>query len=462
MKYMKKYCIFSKIKLASKNLGNKFISNRCRKPSFFSAYGVKLIAFFIFFMMIFLSVFLLFEDNTPEIQWQMTFGGTDYDKGKSIHKTTDGGYIIASRSYSYDGDVSLNHGDLDVWVIKLGKNGGIKWQKSFGGTKLDNCNSIIQTSDGGYIFAGYSFSDDGDVSLNHGEADAWIVKLNEDGNLLWQKSLGGTNSDSANSIIETNDGGFVFVGTSSSNDGIVSGNHGLSDAWIVKLEEDGSLLWQKSFGGTAFDYALSVIQSSDGGLIFTGDSNSNDGDVSNNHGGKHAWVVKLKANGELEQQKIIGLLDVSEESLSIVETAKGGYVLAGKAFVNDDYDAWIAKLDSDFNILWQKIYGGTKSDEANSIIETKDFGYIFAGSSSSIDRDVTKNQGGTDAWIAKLNADGNILWQKSYGGSDYDYVVSIIKDEVGGLVTLGYTYSNDGDTSGQHGLSDVWIVKFAP
>lgn len=166
------------------------------------------------------------------------------------------------------------------------------WQKSLGGSGAERVASVKKTADGGYIAAGYSESKNGDVSGNHGAIDAWIVKLSNAGAIEWQKSLGGTGGDRAKSIVQTADGGYIVAGASLSNDGDVSGNHGGSDMWIVKLSNDGAIEWQKSLGGTGLDYDASVIPISTGYMI-AGTSSSNDGDVSGNHGNADFWVMNL-------------------------------------------------------------------------------------------------------------------------------------------------------------------------
>ncbi|MCD6449891.1 MAG: PEGA domain-containing protein, partial [Thermotogaceae bacterium] len=176
------------------------------------------------------------KKTAPSIIWQKALGGSSKDWAYSIQQTSDGGYIVAgwTRSY-YNGDVSEYHGYIDAWVVKLGESGNIEWQKALGGSEGDEAHSIQQTRDGGYIVAGCTRSNDGDVSGNHGKVDAWVVKLGESGNIEWQKALGGSFWDKAYSIQQTSDGGFIVAGRTASNDGDVSGNHGEVDAWIVKL-----------------------------------------------------------------------------------------------------------------------------------------------------------------------------------------------------------------------------------
>ena len=278
--------------------------------------------------------------------------GFFYDYAKSIEQTTDGGYVVTGWSESNDGEVSVNHGVYDYWVVRLDASGSVIWQKSLGGTGEDQANSVQQTIDGGYVVAGYSLSTNGNVTGNHGNSDYWVVKLDAYGNITWQKSLGGSDGDVAHSIQQTADEGYIVAGSSNSNDGDVTGSNGESDFWIVKLDTTGSITWQNSLGGSVYEYALSVKQITDGGYIVAGLAYSNDGDISGYLGGGDSWIVKLDAAG---------------------------------------------------NITWQKSFGGTDSDNTNSIQQTLDGGFIIAGGSRSNNGNVTGNHGDYDFWIAKLS-----------------------------------------------------------
>jgi len=352
-------------------------------------------------------------NSDGSIQWQKSLGGTGLDNSYCIRQTANGGYIVAGQSNSNDGDVSGNHGSNDCWVVKLTSTGSIQWQKSLGGTGNDRGYSIQQTADGGYIVAGTSDSNDGDVSGNHGGDDYWIVKLTSTGSIQWQKSLGGAGYDISQCTQQTADGGYIVAGQSNSNDGDVSGNHGSNDYWVVKLTSTGSIQWQKALGGSADDnfnyWGEAVKQTADGGYIVAGSSYSNDGDVSVNHGSNDYWVVKLTSTGSIQWQKALGGTS-SEHCKSIQQTSEGGYMVAGFTYSNNGdvsghhgfNDYWIVKLNSNGSIQWQKALGGTGVERGNSIKQTADGGYIIAGISQSNDEDVSGNHGGSDAWIVKL------------------------------------------------------------
>ncbi|UCH14355.1 MAG: hypothetical protein JSV22_14805 [Bacteroidales bacterium] len=404
--------------------------------------------------------------NLITISWQKCFGGSSSEVAYSIQQTTDEGYIIAVYSSSNDGDVSGNHGSGDYWIVKLNSTGDIDWQKSLGGSSTDYAKSVQQTDDGGYIAAGSSYSNDGDVSGNHGSSDYWVVKLTAAGNIDWQKSLGGSNVDEATCIKQTADGGYIIAGDSRSNDGDISGNHGNYDYWIVKLTPDGNIDWQKSFGGSNNDYARSIQQTDDEGYIIAGYSNSIDGDVSGNHGSLDYWIVKMDSTGIIDWQKSLGGSN-NERAMSIQKTYDGGYIIAGDSYSNDgdvsgnygSSDYWIVKLTSTGNIDWQKSFGGSNYDYAMSIQQSNDDGYIIAGRSNSDDGDISENHGNNDYWIVKLTSAGDLKWQKSFGGSEDDSAYSAKQTSDGGYIIAGDSFSNDGDVSGNHGNNDSWIMK---
>lgn len=405
------------------------------------------------------------DTSLPVPQFNIVYGGTKRDGGAAIAKTADGGYIMAGSTESNDGDVSGNHGLYDAWVVKIDKSGNKTWQKALGGTGYDVANSVITTSDGGYVMAGYANSNDGDVKGNHGASDAWVVKLNASGNIVWQKALGGTNADEARSITAASDGGYFIAGITLSNDGDVTGKHGGFDAWVIKLDNSGNKVWQKALGSTGYDVGNAIITTSDGGCVMAGDVSANDGDASGYHGGLDAWVVKLDGKGNIVWQHALGGTS-DDEAKSIMPTSDGGYVIAGgtRSFNGDVSgfhgagDAWVVKLDPVGNKVWQKALGGTGFDYAYSITTTTDGGCVMAGSADSKDGDVSGVHGGADAWMVKLDATGNKVWQKVQGGTGYDGGNAIITTTDGGFIIAGDSFSNDGDLSGNHGVSDAWIV----
>ena len=348
--------------------------------------------------------------NIGIIEWQKTYGGTGVEWAYAIDNTPDGGFIVAGYADSNNGDVSGNHGGKDAWIVKLNSTGGIQWQKCLGGSGWDEAWAIQVTSDGGYIMAGRTNSVNGDATGTNGGLDYWVVKLSNSGIIEWQKALGGTGEDDAYAVRETSDGGYIVAGESSSNNGNVTGNHGDYDYWVVKLNATGNLEWQKCFGGGGTDRANDIVEAADGGYVVMGQASSNNGDITHAHGGYDIWVVKISHNGTLEWQKSFGGSD-QDWGRAIQRTIEGGYIICGTNWSNDGdiqdttsiYDYWVLKLSREGILEWQKFLGGSIGETGRAIQQTSDGGYIVGGMSWSIDGDLTENKGKSDFWVVKLS-----------------------------------------------------------
>jgi hypothetical protein len=417
-----------------------------------------------------------YSQSKTEISWQKSIGGSGDDACNSVIGTKDGGWIMAGYTNSPDGDLAEIRGqaDADGWVVKFNSLGVMEWQVDLGFIVFDDAmNSIIQTSDGGYIVAGYhGISDDKD---SKGGIDVWVIKLNASGEIEWQKYYGGSGVEIASSIIQTSDGGYAFCGYTYSNDKDVSGYHAgagpfVHDVWVVKINSVGTLEWQKCFGGSSDDEANAIIQTSDGGYAVAAYTASNDGDVIGFQGGYDAWILKLNASGELEWQKCLGG-SLQEVANSITE-ASDGYVISGFAqsqngnvlgnHASSVPDAWLFKLNKSGNLEWQKCIGGSRADAATSMIKTIEGGYAFVGYTNSSNGDITGVHGdANDMLIVKLNSEGHISWQKCLGGSNEDKATCIAQLKNGDFIIGGSTISSDGNVSGFHGgiYPDAWLVK---
>ncbi|MFT3796674.1 T9SS type A sorting domain-containing protein [Flavobacterium sp.] len=400
--------------------------------------------------------------QAPAIEWQKSFGGSDYEYGYKIRQAADGGYIMIGSTVSTDGDVSFHHGGTDCWVVKLDYSGALEWEKTYGGSGYDLILSIEQTSDGGYILAGFTNSTDGDITtVNKGSYDLWVVKIDGLGTIQWQNTYGGSSADQAESISPTDDGGYIIAGTTYSNNGDVSGNHGATDAWILKLNSTGAIAWQRTLGGGGNDNGYRIKPTADGGYIYTGISSNNGNDY---------FIVKLNSAGVSEWQRLLGGSGFDWSS-DITQTADGGYIVCGDTdSTNLDVignhgatDAWVVKLNADGTTQWKKTYGGTSTDRANSIQQTADGGYILAGYTSSNDGDVTSNHpGDLEYWVWKIDAAGILQWQKTLGGQGPEVGYSACQTTDGGYVAFGWTYASDGDVTENNGIQDYWVVKLSP
>jgi hypothetical protein len=341
--------------------------------------------------------------------WAKAYGGQGYDMALSARQTGDGGYIVAGESWSFSALFS------DAWVIKLDTNGNIQWQKRYGGSLNDVIYSIEQTQDGGYIMAGETNAVLPFLGL------FWVVKINGNGNVQWQKTY---SQGWAHSIQQTSEGGYVATGVN------------MGKSWVIKLDANGSIQWQKKYTGIFGDLTQSVQQTFEGGYIVAGMMR---GEV---------WVLKLNSVGETQWQKTYENSCV-DANFTIRQTEEGGYILASVSltFGAGYTDIWIVKLDPNGAIEWQKTYGGAGFDLAHAIEQTQDGGYVVAGWTESF------GAGDTDAWVLKLDANGAIEWQKTYGGMGFDLAQAIEQTQDGGYVVAGWT-----ETFGA-GDTDMWVLK---
>ena len=421
----------------------------------------------------FLLIFCAASGQVPNIQWQKTFGGSSNDEIYSAQQTADGGYIMLGTSQSNDGEVTGHHGtatNYDYWIVKTDDTGAIQWQKSLGGSMDDLGYAVRQTADGGYILMGGSESADGDLSgCSITEYDYWIIKLYSSGAIQWSTCLGGSSYNVGWSVQQTADMSYIAVGVSYSNDLQVTGNHGGADYWVVKVSSSGSLVWEKSLGGSGSDQGKCIQQTADGGYIVAGSSMSNDSQVTGNHGGVDYWVVKLNDTGAIQWQKSLGGSG-EDDGKFVRQTFDGGYIVAGGSNSTDSqvtgnhggFDFWIVKLDSAGSVQWQRSCGGTGDEWAYSVEQTLDSGYIISGGSSSADGDVTGNHGSNDYWVLKLSKSGFKQWEKSLGGTGDDQAYAIQQTTDSGFIVGGGSSSINGDITGNRGGYDYWLVKLSP
>ena len=304
--------------------------------------------------------------------WNKTYGGSDFEQAFSVEQTSDGGYIIAGYGPSY---VTNSY---DFWLVKTDASGNQQWNKTYGGSGSDGAFSVQQTSDGGYIIAGHT------TSFGAGSYDFWLVKTDASGNQQWNKTYGGSGSDEAFSVQQTSDGGYIVAGYTS------SFGAGSYDFWLVKTDGSGNQEWNKTYGGSGSDGARSVEQTSDGGYIIAGFGPYG-------AGGCHLWLVKTDASGNRQWDKTYGG-GGSDGAYSVEQTSDGGYIIAGytTSYAAGYCAFWLVKTDASGNQQWDKAYGGSGDDEAFSVQQTSDGGYIIAGYTSSY------GAGSYDFWLIKV------------------------------------------------------------
>lgn len=353
-------------------------------------------------------------------------------------------------------------------------NGQLSFVTTFGGTKNDSGQSITSTSDGGYAVLGFTQSIDGDISDKQNESfDYWVLKFNASNEIEWNKTYGGTADDKGKSIIQTQDGGYAILGSSFSSDEDVSENAGLEDYWLAKLNASGTITWQKSFGYQGTDSGIAVIQTNDNGYLITGvlDVTASNGEGNSNsrqsrHAGGDYWVIKLDSSGNLEWSRYFGG-NFSDTPEGIIETINGSFIIAGGSDSADtdissnigSYDFWVIKISADGNLIWEKSFGGDEIDEARAIIDSGDGNFIIAGDTRSNTNNVSNNNGAADLWIIKISTDGDLIWEKSFGGSSFDVARDIKRTQDNGLILAGSSRSSDIDVSENKGQNDAWIVK---
>ena len=429
-----------------------------------------------------IGIFSAFSQD-PAILWQKTIGGSDTDFSTAFEVTSDGGFIIGGYSNSnISGEKTENsNGGTDIWIVKLDGSGNIMWQNTIGGSGNDSLLSIKQTSDGGYIVgAGSDSNISGDKTENsRGGLDYWILKLDSFGNISWQKTYGGAQPEFDTYVVETSDGGY-FVGGYSDSD--VSGDktdptNGQRDFWPLKLDSSGNIIWQKSIGGSLVDRPQAAFQTADGGFIMGGFSTSGiSGDKTQaNQGVTDNWIVKFDDSGNVEWDKTYGGND-SDVFRNMVQTADGGYLLGGYSKSNisgdkiensqGDYDYWILKLDGSGNLDWQNTIGGSGIDYVRDVKQLADNSFMIAGySNSNISGDKSENSnGGYDYWLVKLDTSGNIISQNSIGGSGDESGPYVLPTPDGNFSMFCSSTSNiSGDKSeNSRGLDDYWVFKTTP
>ncbi|WP_396149984.1 T9SS type A sorting domain-containing protein [Flavobacterium sp.] len=423
--------------------------------------------------------------SQPGIEWQKTIGGSNSDGlVKSI--LAQDGYLLSGTSFSnISGDKTVNgfSNQPHNWIVKINLNSEILWQKAFGGSIGELNNNLVSTNDNGFLISNTSSSNiSGNKTENsRGESDYWLVKIDEIGNIEWQKTIGGSGSEFDMMGIPCTEGGY-FVGGSSRSP--ISGEktenfRGFSalnaDFWVLKLDENRNIEWQRTIGGEDEDLFKTVCQTNDGGFLLGGRSRSNIGfeKSENSRGNSHDfWILKLNPQGDIEWQKTIGSTDtdllsdmlITQENDILIGGTSAGLISGEKTVESNGLsDFWILKLNSIGDILWQKSIGGNNQESLFRMSQTIDGNYLLGGSSnSSISGDKTSNSRGlNDYWTVLIDTDGNIIGQKTMGGSEGDGGTNIIETPDGGYFVAGSSLSGiSGEkTEDSRGQSDYWVLK---
>lgn len=347
-----------------------------------------------------------------------TFGGSNMDYGESIQQTSDSGYIITGWTESYGA------GGADMWLIKTNSQGIIKWTKTFGGFSDDYSNSVQQTLDGGFIIAGHT------ESFGAGLNDFWLIKTDTFGNKQWDKTFGGISYETSYSVQQTTDGGYIITGST------MSYGAGGSDVWLIKTNSQGIMEWNKTFGGSSSEYGFSGHQTSDNGYIITGFTDSY------GNGGSDVWLIKTNSSGNKQWDKTFGGSEF-EWGYSTQQTSDNGYIITGftNSYGAGDEDIWLIKTNASGIEQWNKTYGGSKSDSGKSVQQASDGGYIITGYT------YPSGAESSDLWLIKTNSTGANQWNKTFGGFNSEFGECVQQASDGGYIITGYTesYGNNGD-----------------
>ena len=346
---------------------------------------------------------------------------------------------------------------------------------TLGGSKNESAQAVTKTNDGGYAVLGYTQSMDGDVTSKLNESyDYWLLKFNEANTLEWQKTYGGSEDDRGSDLIQTSDGGYAVIGKSKSSDGDVLENSGHEDFWVTKLDASGSISWEYAYGFAGSDTPYSIIQTNDNGYLLTGvldvSASNGQGDRRSNTARRHAggdyWVIKLNANGLKQWSNYYGGT-FTDTAYNAIQTEDNGYIIVGSSDSADvdvsnnhgGYDFWVIKISNTGELIWEKSFGGSETDEARAISQTTDGNYLIVGDTRSNDFDVTKNNGAADLWVIKITPEGTLLWEKILGGTSFDVGRSVSKTEDNGFLISGSSRSTDGNLTNNNGQNDAWVLK---
>ena len=340
---------------------------------------------------------------------------------------TTDGGYIVIADYSHGG---MNY---DAWLIKTDSNGDILWTKTFGGLAEDRGQSVQQTTDGGYIIAGTT------SSFGNGSYDIWLIKTDEFGNEIWSKTFGGTSWDWGYFVQQTTDGGYIITGCKD------PGAYYIWDVFLIKTDSQGNTSWTKTYGGDDYDVGHCVRQTTDGGYIITGYT------YSYGAGSSDVWLIKTDPNGNESWSQTFGGNN-PEHGYSVIQTIDEGYTIVGytKSFGAGDYDVWLINTDNDGNEIWNKTFGGINDDRAYSVQQTIDGEYIIAGFTESF------GAGNYDMWLIKTLSNGDTLWTKTIGGENLDRGRYVQQTTDNGYIVVGDTYIFE------QGEYNVYIVKVNP
>lgn len=418
------------------------------------------------------------------IVWDAGLGGNNYEGLTTAKEYFDGGFILGgSTSSSVGGDIKdAPRGMGDFLVARTYADGSLQWVHSYGGDQTERVTSLAVTSDGAIVCVGESASGVGfdKASPNEGGKDAWVVKLNDKGDMLWEKSFGGTANESPYAVV-VDPFGNIYVGGYSNSP--ISGsktapNLGGNDYWLIKLSPDGNMIWDKTYGGPGDErlYYGGLTFAQDGNLVIAGSSDSGVGPMKTegNFGGMDYWIIKVDTNGDIIWDRTIGGVE-EDQTQDIISSQDGGFVIGGGTRspmggnkTSPFYgliDYFLVKLDANGNLEWEKTYGGSGLEVISGLAENEAGNILIGGlSDSGIEGSKTEASIGLyDYWLIYLNSDGSEVWQDVYGAAQRDVMTVLFRTSDGGYFVGGDSESGIGEdkTTQNFGFNDCWYFKLA-
>ncbi|MHA1979455.1 MAG: hypothetical protein ACW98I_21325, partial [Candidatus Hodarchaeales archaeon] len=366
-----------------------------------------------------------------QLDWDRTYGGVKSDSASDILHTKEGDFLIVG------GTTSNGTGNSDMWVVKTDNRGTIQWNRTYGGLEIDYAETIIQTSDGTFAILGNT------RSYGAGWSDLWLVKIDNQGRMLWNKTYGSSDNEYATGLLQTPDGGFLLAGNKHYSLGGIN-------LWVVKTDSNGNVQWNQTYGGNSPDYfsysQQSLIQTLDGGYALLGNTESF-GSMSTN-----IWLIKIDQEGVVQWTQIYGNSEVTTAG-TLLQTETGCYVFVGGRASEStrDLNLWLMKTDTNGTMLWNHTYTVRKENStfevsSHSLIQTSDGGFFMASRSRY-------DPGSSDLWVVKTDSTGVLQWNQTYGGSDHEYMGGILQLSDNSIVLAGATMSYG------MGERDIWLLR---
>jgi hypothetical protein len=361
--------------------------------------------------------------NPPDTLWTRTYGGPDIDVAYSVCQTSDGGYIATGYTFSFGA------GQQDAYLVRINSAGDTVWTRTFGGASMDGAHFVREASDHGYVIAGYT------ESLGGGGKNMYLIKTDSAGQAEWTRTYSTPLMDVAYAFCETSDSGYIFVGYKNGPSGWIKG-----DLWILKTDATLDTVWTKAYGGAGEDYGVAIQPTLDGNYVITGTTSSFGAN------GKNVWVAKIDTNGDTLWTRVYGN-NLEDVGYGVCCTSDNGYIVAGYINGTGQWtagDLWLLKTDASGDTLWTKIYGTSGEDFGFDVYETAEGGYIVAGRRAN------------DMWLLRTDASGDTIWTRTYGGMGLESALALDMTSDGGYIIGGYANSFG------HGANDFWIIKTGP